>query len=66
MIVSQLNGTLTAPLLALLALPPTLALAYLSWRFVEAPALRRVRRRWVGSIAARVPFRAAIARVYFR
>jgi len=41
LLIHYLPGRLTPPTLFLAALPPTFALAALSWRFVESPFLRR-------------------------
>jgi len=45
LIVSQMVGSISALTLTVLALPCTYGLAWLSWHFIEAPALYRVRRQ---------------------
>ena len=62
LIVSQAAGAISALTLTLLALPCTYGMAWLSWRFVEAPALHGVRQQQAN--ASIVPLHEKLGRLH--
>lgn len=64
LLVSQSGGAISALTLTLLALPCTYGLAWLSWRFIEAPALRGVRKQRRQAEVGLVPLREELGRLH--
>jgi len=64
LIVSQAVGSISAIALTLLALPCTYGMAWLSWRFVEAPALHGIRKQQQKAKAIIVPLRERLGQLH--